>query len=371
MSKSPRSKPHGQQSGSASKPANTSAPATPGPTALTFAHPLPVVARWLRLLAEEAPRERQRRLRLRLLLLAGLLLAGALALAVDLYVDMPVGRFGFLVPFTWLGMLIVLMRTRAYVGPPVRWRSFGMLLRGLALLPLLLCAAPYARGNSQSWLYWLLGSGLVIGVGYLLARRGADVAGTLERERRALQCAAIAEALVDDARADKPAVGWLDSSGPQQPHKCLRRGKSRSGRPVAVYRDVWWRVRLVLRDGSRLRLSAIDRAKVREGHWRRGSSGKQKWRAEALQALGTLELQLAANPRLYRAQPAPADDARAQVVRVAADPSGAPVLALTQNLAGTTLNATEVLLGLRALYARLARLDGQPAGPGALAGGQP
>lgn len=345
--------------------------ASPGPSALAFAHPLGAVARWLRAIAEDAPRERRRRQRLRWVLLGALLALGALALAIDLYVDMPVGRFGFLVPFTWLGMLFVLMRTRDYPGPALRWLSLGALWRGLALLPLLVCAAPYTRGNSQSWLYWLLGSALVLGIGHFLAQRGSDTKGTLERERRARQCAEVAAALVDDARPDKPAVGWLDSSGARQPHKCLRRGKSRSGRPVAVYRDVWWRVRLVLRDGSRLRLSATDRAKVREGHWKRGRSGKQKWRAESMQALGTLELQLAANPRLYRAQPGPANDERAQAVRVAQDASGTPVLGLTQAITGTDLNATDVLLGLRALYARLERVDGRPASPTSPSGAQP
>lgn len=349
----------------AATPAKTAARAAPapGPAALTFAHPLPVVARWLRAVAENAPRERAHLRRMRFVLLGALLVAGALAVTIDARVDMPVARFGFLVPFTWLGMLLVLMRTRPYPGAPVRWLSFGMVLRGLALLPLLFCAAPYARGGPQAWLHWLLGSALALGVGWGLSRLGADPQGALAREQRAGRCAEIAAALVDDVRPDKPAVGWLDSSGAQQPHKCLRRGKSRSGKPVAVYRDVWWRARLVLRDGSRLRLSASERAKVREGHWKRGRSGKQKWRAAQVQTLGTLELQLAANPRLYRAQAAPAGDVRAGAVRVATDPSGAAVLALTQDLAGQALNATEVLLGLRALYARLTRLDGRAAGP--------
>ncbi len=89
---------------------------------------------------------------------------------------------------------------------------------------------------------------------------------------------AIFETIKDDLSPKRTLIGWLDLTGPQQ-SKVVRQATSASGMPVNFYRDEWLRMKLALYDGNMLRVSAVDRIKAQMGRWKRGSSGKRKWKA--------------------------------------------------------------------------------------------
>ncbi len=283
-----------------------------------------------------------------------LLLGGALCLALERSAGYPGGAFAWLVPFTWLGALVVLDVTHPRALRRADWlRSFGCLtvLVGVTLLFLLALltaiALRYTRGQSRSWAAWIVGTLLVVALSALLGRaRRASPAAPQSDQRARLQAAAeLIEALADDA-AQKPASGYVDLTGHEQPSKLLRSGTSPSGWKISLYRDEWLRLRLVLRDGNRLRVALVDRVKVRAGRFKRGRSGKSKWKSGRSDWLSTLELQLVVNPAVY------ALEADATTARPG-------VLTHAQPCAARAFDPTEALRAVAALYGRLERL---PAG---------
>jgi hypothetical protein len=111
----------------------------------------------------------------------------------------------------------------------------------------------------------------------------------------------IFETLKDDVSPKRTFTGWLDLTGAQQPGKLFREKTSQSGMPVAYYRDEWLRLKATLYDGSLLRLSAVERSKARLGRWKRGMSGKTKWKPGGLvQVREVLSLVVVPNPTTHQ-----------------------------------------------------------------------
>jgi len=72
--------------------------------------------------------------------------------------------------------------------------------------------------------------------------------------------------LRDDVGRKGRVTGWLDLTGPQQQSKLLRTGRTRSGRVKYYYRDPWFSAKIQLVDGNLLRLTALERIKVKKGY---------------------------------------------------------------------------------------------------------
>lgn len=119
-------------------------------------------------------------------------------------------------------------------------------------------------------------------------------------DQRPLAVAEVLEALADDVGAGRPISGWLDLRGATLPEKLLRKAKTPTGWEVSFFRDEWLRLVLPLRDGGRLRLSAVDRVKDRAGRHKRGRSGKNKWREGRTESQHLFDVRLAFDAARYR-----------------------------------------------------------------------
>ena len=113
----------------------------------------------------------------------------------------------------------------------------------------------------------------------------------------------IFDTLKDDVSPKRTLVGWLDLTGAQQQSKQIRQKTSVSGRSVIYYRDEWLRLKASLYDGNVLRLSAIDRVKARQGFWKRGRSGKRKYRSGSSESEYQLEFSISIDPSKYQVLP--------------------------------------------------------------------
>ena len=104
----------------------------------------------------------------------------------------------------------------------------------------------------------------------------------------------------DDIAPKRTLMGTLDLSGSVNETKRYRQKKSASGRPISYYRDEWLRLKGKLYDGNVLRLSLINKEKVREGFYKRSAiSGKRKWKSGSSQSVYQAAIAISANPELY------------------------------------------------------------------------
>ena len=183
---------------------------------------------------------------------------------------------------------------------PAEWRAAGGARRqgtgwiGPILL-LLGAAAPvldWKMGYGTPLFTPLLGLALLCALVVAVARGTTAVAFGPEHFARDVR--ALLLALEGDLAAGKPVSGWVDLTGAQQPVKVMRVGHSRSGVPVRLYRDEWCRLKLTLRDGSGLRVSAVERRKVKDPVRKR-----RRTKPGATVSVHTIEVRLAPNPALY------------------------------------------------------------------------
>jgi hypothetical protein len=78
------------------------------------------------------------------------------------------------------------------------------------------------------------------------------------------------------------------------------------GFTIQRYRDEWMSLKAKLYDGNMLRVSALERVKIRKGYFKRGSiSGKMKWKPAAVKEdRNQLQVRLSVNPQVYQLVPA-------------------------------------------------------------------
>ncbi len=144
-----------------------------------------------------------------------------------------------------------------------QWSGLFLLLPVLGIVGLLFImidqATPYSGGGFtwMGFLFWVGGVGLLI---WLLTRRVSLPKEQLGVAREVLFT------LRDDVSRRGRVTGWLDLSGPRQHSKLARTGRTRSGRAKYYYRDPWFQVKIKLADGNLLRLTLIERIKVKKGY---------------------------------------------------------------------------------------------------------
>jgi hypothetical protein len=95
----------------------------------------------------------------------------------------------------------------------------------------------------------------------------------------------IIHTLRDDVGRKGRIIGWLDLTGPQQRSKLLRTGRTRSGYAKRYYRDPWFSTKIQLVDGNLLRLTLVERIKVKKGY----VAGRRQ----------QLKVKLVVNPQVY------------------------------------------------------------------------
>jgi hypothetical protein len=109
----------------------------------------------------------------------------------------------------------------------------------------------------------------------------------------------IIHTLRDDLSPKNNLIGLIDLTGAQQTSKLVRTGKGMHKETVKFYRDKWLHLKMKLYDGNIMRLAVIHRVKAHDGRWKRGSSGKTKWKAGKTEYEHELDVRLTANPEIY------------------------------------------------------------------------
>jgi hypothetical protein len=174
-----------------------------------------------------------------------------------------------------------------------RWLPWALVLAGLFFL-----ALDFVLGyNSSLFMLLCLGWWIVAFVVWLALRRNR-AGGPLAPEYATAR--EVFYTLRDDVAPKKFFFGHLDLTGPRQPSKVARTAKNALGRNVSYYRDEWLSLKAKLYDGNMLRVSAIQRMKVRDSYTKRSVSGKLKMKAALVKGdRQQLSVRLSVNPQVY------------------------------------------------------------------------
>jgi hypothetical protein len=164
--------------------------------------------------------------------------------------------------------------------------------------------------------------------------------------------------LRDDPDPRRNLFGHLDLSGAQQPSKLFRTGANASGLPVDFFRDEWLSLKAKLYDGNMLRLSAVDRVKVRRSYTKRSRiSGKLKTKPAKVANAQQLSVRLTVNPQVYEMvapRPIkPGTQAGAYTVQMLTMANG--IIDLTAGSASANIAPADILAVLRLAYDQLQR----------------
>jgi hypothetical protein len=147
-------------------------------------------------------------------------------------------------------------------------RRLWLVIGGLAALGLIFVCIDVLAGYSGFGFGYLAGvfwTGVGVLIIYSLIRgiRGATTRLPQEQFDTARQ---IIHTLRDDVGRTGRVTGWLDLTGPQQKSKLLRTGRTSSGYTKYYYRDPWFSAKILLVDGNLLRLTLLERIKVKRGY---------------------------------------------------------------------------------------------------------
>jgi hypothetical protein len=113
----------------------------------------------------------------------------------------------------------------------------------------------------------------------------------------------IMDTLEDDVPDNRTLMGWLDLTGFDQESKQYRQKKSTSGRPIVYYRDEWLRMKAKMYDSNVMRVSVVEKVKDRKGFYKRGMSGKMKWKVGSTYKQHALNISISVNPEAYTVTP--------------------------------------------------------------------
>ena len=111
----------------------------------------------------------------------------------------------------------------------------------------------------------------------------------------------IIDTLCDDLKPGTPLLGHLDLTGYREQEKIVRETTDALNRVTQHFRDEWLSLKAKLYDGNVLRVSAVQRAKIRKAYWKRASvSGKLKSKPERFKgSRNDLKVRLVVNPEVY------------------------------------------------------------------------
>jgi hypothetical protein len=233
----------------------------------------------------------------------GGLLAAALAFyGVDVAYSFYPAVFSATIPALWLGALLAVG-----AGRPAGATGLGCATAVLAFFAFFfLGGLEFAMGLGPASVgAWRVGlvSALIVALGFF-RDRAEKPAPPPDLGPRITPWIELLRAVAADVAPGRRVTGGLDLRGAQLAEKLTRSGKAASGAEVSIYRDEWLRLRLPLRDGSQLRIAAIDRVKARGQYWKQGSR-RRKLKPGRSERLGTLEVQLVVPPTLYKPRPQP------------------------------------------------------------------
>lgn len=168
----------------------------------------------------------------------------------------------------------------------------------------------------------------------------------------------VVDTLRDDLSPKGNFLGFLDLTGAQQPSKLARTGKGMHQETVKFYRDVWLNLKIKLYDGNVMRLNAINRTKAHDGRWKRGRSGKMKWKGGKTENERELDVRLSVNPDVYEIK-MPHQHAFPKIGQftVSELTNDGGIINLTASTLAENIQPAEVLGALRFVYNLLERKE--------------
>ena len=169
----------------------------------------------------------------------------------------------------------------------------------------------------------------------------------------------------DDISPKRTLTGWLDLTGPRLASKVVQQRTAASGMPINFYQDEWLRMKMSLYDGSLMRVSVVEREKVKMGRYKRGGSGKMKFRpGGTVWSRRELRVALTPNPEVHTVGPVQ----RVQVGKFMIDASASSAQRLVLVAAAQdTINAQDILSLLRFAHDHLKPLHAPAETPPAFA----
>jgi hypothetical protein len=140
----------------------------------------------------------------------------------------------------------------------------------------------------------LWGAAIAVSRGLAKARMGPSFPNHFKTAREVIYT------LRDDPDPKRNLFGHVDLSGAQQPAKRFREGTNAAGKAMEYFRDEWLSLKTKLYDGNMLRLSVIERVKVRKSYWKRSAiSGKMKLKPAKVANAQQIKVRLSVNPLAY------------------------------------------------------------------------
>lgn len=237
-----------------------------------------------------------------------------------------------------------------------RWLPKALLLAGLVFL-----ALDFILGYSGSLFILLcIGWWIVAFVVWLALRRnraGQPLAPEYDTAREVFYT------LRDDVAPKKFFFGHLDLTGARQPSKVARTAKNALGHNVSFYRDEWLSLKAKLYDGNMLRVSAVQRMKVRDGYMKRGSSGKMKMKAALVKDdRQQLSVRLSVNPQVYEVATMHLlkPGTRIGTYTIVQCTNNGGIVNVVASAAASPVTATDIVGVLHAIYDQLQRKTGAP-----------
>jgi hypothetical protein len=235
-----------------------------------------------------------------------------------------------------------------------RWLPWALVLAGLFFL-----ALDFVLGyNSSLFMLLCIGWWMVAFVVWLALRRNR-AGGSLAPEYHTAR--EVFYTLRDDVAPKKFFFGHLDLTGPRQSSKVARTARNALGRNVSFYRDEWLSLKAKLYDGNMLRVSAIQRMKVRDSYTKRSASGKLKMKAALVKDdRQQLSVRLSVNPQVYDVatmhllQPG----ARIGTYTIVQCTNDGGIVNVVANAATSPVTATDIVSVLHAVYDQLQRKTG-------------
>jgi hypothetical protein len=148
----------------------------------------------------------------------------------------------------------------------------------------------------------------------------------------------IIETLKDDVGKKGRLTGWLDLTGARQKSKISRRGRTSSGKPKIYYQDPWLQAKTRLVDGNLLRLTLLEKLKVKKGYV---AAREQHLKAK-----------LVVNQDLYRIRAFSQQEVQANLPPARLDAQGG-IIKLAYATTGKKLDPWDALNSLKFLYSHL------------------
>jgi hypothetical protein len=141
----------------------------------------------------------------------------------------------------------------------------------------------------------------------------------------------------------------------------MARGQATSGAKVELFRDEWLHISAPLRDGTRLRLAAVDREKVKHP-LSRTRGRKTKTKPGSTQTLATLEIRIRVHPQVYRPMTPAAQTGQVGGVLLTSITATPDAVSAVFTRPSSGLSLADVLHAVTHVYRHLERLPAAPGG---------